>query len=334
MTLQDGASATRLSREAEITRKDLAGTVGELNVKVADTIDDLKARLTPSYIKQEVKGYVREESSQIISSIQRKARDNPLQAVAIGAAVIYPFWGIIKSIPLPIFLFGGGIWLSKQKNGKISHTANESADDFVRSMRDAKDSLVANVNAATDTINDTAHGIIENATTAAGATADAIKQTSADARETVSAKVSELKEAGTRIVSHSKTVFEDIVDKNPLFLGGLALALGAFIAASLPISDAENKLFGERSDDVKDKALGAVSEGVERAKDTAANIAGDIAAAAAREGLSAEGLSKTIDGTAVAVKAVVDRGLTTAINGAGTSQSSDASPTELTETSA
>src|SRR4051812_44901777 len=111
MVSESSAAVNQLSREAEVTRTGLVDSVSQLNKTVGDTIDDLKERLAPSHIKEEVKGYVREESSQVLSSIQRKARDNPLQAVALGAAVIYPFWGILKSIPIPLLLVGGGVLL-------------------------------------------------------------------------------------------------------------------------------------------------------------------------------------------------------------------------------
>ncbi|MBA2589010.1 MAG: hypothetical protein H0U98_10335 [Alphaproteobacteria bacterium] len=330
MISENGNSVRQLSREAEITREGLETSVLELNSKVAGTIDDLKDRLSPSHIKEEFKGFVREESSQILSSIQRKAHDNPLQAVAIGAAVAYPLWGILKSIPVPLLLIGGGVLLSRQNNGKLSQAVSDKANDLAQSVKDAEGTMVASVNAMKDTVSDKAQDLLDSATGTANQAGRSVKETSAEALDKVSASVSDLGDAGARVAVRSKTAIEDLIDKNPLVAGGLALAVGAFIAASIPISEAENRMFGETSEDVKDSARGAVAQGVERAKDTAAGIVGDIAAAAAREGLSTEGLSKTIEGTAVAVKAVVDKGLTTALgNGAGTELASDASPTNL-----
>ena len=326
--ISQSGETIRLSREAEITREGLVNSVGALNDEVADTIDDLKERLSPSNIKEGVKSYVREESAEIVSSIQRKARDNPLQAVAVGAALVYPFWGLLKAIPVPLLLIGGGIWLSKQNNGKISRVVTESTNDLVQSANEAKESIISNIDAVTSTFSDKAQDVLDSVTTAAGDAVQAAKETSADVLEKASTRASSIGEAASGVASRSRPAFDDLIDKNPMLVGGVALAIGAFIAASIPISDAENKLFGERSDEVKDKARGAVSQGVDRAKDAAADIVGDIASAAAREGLSAEGLSKTIEGTAVAVKAIVDKGLTTAL-GDGAVQSSDAAPTTL-----
>ena len=326
MISESGDSVRELSREAEITREGLESSVGELKKKVAGTIDELKDRLSTSHIREEFRGFVREESSQILFSLQRKAHDNPLQAVALGVAVAYPFWSVLKAIPVPLLLIGGGVWLSRQNNGKLARAVNDSAGDLAQSAKHAEVSIAANVDAVKDSVTEKAQGMLDSATVTANEAVLAVKKTSADAFEKVSASVSDFGEAGAGVASRSKTAIEDLIDKNPLVVGGLALAVGAFIAASIPISEAENRLFGERSEDVKGAARGAVAQGVEHAKDTAAGIAGDIAAAAARENLSAEGLSKTIEGTAVAVKAVVDAGLTAALgNGAGAASPSDAS---------
>jgi ElaB/YqjD/DUF883 family membrane-anchored ribosome-binding protein len=321
------SSTQQLSREAEDARAALVHTVSELNGKVGSTIDQLKTSLAPAQIKQEMKSYVREEGSQIVSAIRRQASDNPLRAVAIGAAILYPFWGMLKSVPMPLFLIGGGLWLSNQKNAKV---INDSASDGAKSAKDALSSAGASLHAMTDAIGETAHAVSDSAVSVADAAVAAIKEASEDALDTASATVSGLGETGSRAAEKSRTVFDHRIEKNPLLVGGLALGIGAFIAASLPRSSAEDRLFGEQSEGLKDKTVEAVNQGVTRAKDAAADIVGDIAAAAAREGLSREGVSKTIQGTASAIKSVVDRGLTTALGDeGGTPQSSGASRTNL-----
>ncbi len=170
---------------------------------------------------------------------------------------------------------------------------------------DLKTSVVAGMEAVNNTIRDTSQTIVESAEAAAAA----IKAEAKEAVETAD----ELGQAGTQAVNKTRTVLEDAIERNPLLVGGIALAIGAFVAASLPGTPVEDKLFGERSDEIKDKAVQAVSEGVERAKDAAADVVGDISAAATRQGLNSEGLSKSIEGATAAVRAVVDKGLTTAL---------------------
>ncbi len=307
------SSTQQLSREAEGAREALVHTVSALSGKMAVSIDQLTTSLSPSHIKHEVKGYVREESSQIVSSLKRQASENPLQAVAIGAAVLYPFWGILKSIPIPVLLIGGGLWLSKQNGSSASQKISDSVGDAAQSAKDAASSVGADLHAFADALGDTAQGVVDSAVSAAGAAAASIKDASEGAVDTASATISDLGEKGARAAEQTRTAFDHLIDKNPLLVGGIALGIGALIAASLPRSRTEDNLFGKSSGEIKDKALDAVNQGVERAKDAAADIVGDVAAAAAREGLSREGVSRTIEGTAGAIKSVVDKGLTTAL---------------------
>ena len=314
------ASVEQRTREAEEARIAFLNSAEALSDKVTETVGDLRERLTPSNLKEEVTAYARQESSAVLTSIERRARQNPLQAVAIGAAVIYPFWGILKSIPMPILLIGGGWWLSTQKPGKISKAVNDGASDIAHSARELTDKVAGGVNAVTntlsgtaDTLKDTAEGILDSATAKAEQVTTVLKDASADAAEAVSAKAAAFGDAGRRAAGQSRTIFDDLIDRNPLLIGGLALTFGAVIAASLPSSRVENALLGERSEQLKSKAREAVSHGVERAKDVVADIAEDVAIAASDEGLTKEGLSNTIEGVAGAVKAVVDRGLTSAL---------------------
>ena len=65
-------SVRALRAEAEVNRARLTGTVEELRTQVADTATDLKERLSPSAIKAEVTGYVREISRSALAQTRTK----------------------------------------------------------------------------------------------------------------------------------------------------------------------------------------------------------------------------------------------------------------------
>ena len=112
-------SVEELRRESERTRAALAGTVGELREKVVDSAAELKTMVSPAHIKEEIKSYVRDEREHFMQSLDRKVRENPLQAVAVGAALAYPAWGLLRAIPGPLMLIGAGLWLTSSR-GKRS----------------------------------------------------------------------------------------------------------------------------------------------------------------------------------------------------------------------
>lgn len=325
MTAQRDPSVEELRRESERSRAALTSTVVHLRDKVSDTADDLKERLSPAHIKEEVKDYVRQGGEQFFHSIERKARENPLQAVAIGAGLAYPLWGLFKSIPVPIMLVGAGLLLSRQKTAgagdgyaagmarKITEAGAGAAASVSDAVSGAASSVSEGAESLTEKVRSTAHDLRDSASDLGRSVVDSVKESAVSATDSVSATASELTNKVSEFSDQTKNSFVDLVDRNPLLIGGIGLAIGAFIAASLPPSDAENRMFGERSDDLKDKALESVSDGVKRAKDVAAGMVGDVAAAGARQGLDAEGLAKAVEGVTAGVKSVVDKGLKTAL---------------------
>ena len=101
-TEAEGQSLSELERQAERTRADLIHTV-----------DELHDRVSPQAIKQEMRAYAREASQDLIHNLERRARENPLQTVAVAAGLAYPAWRFIANIPAPILLIGAGLALSQ-----------------------------------------------------------------------------------------------------------------------------------------------------------------------------------------------------------------------------
>ena len=107
-------SMEELERDAERTRADLAHTVDEIRSRISDTASDIRERVSPAAIKQDVKDYVHQSGQQLYHTIETRARENPLQTVAIAAGLAYPVWRIVSSMPVPVLLIGAGIALSNR----------------------------------------------------------------------------------------------------------------------------------------------------------------------------------------------------------------------------
>jgi ElaB/YqjD/DUF883 family membrane-anchored ribosome-binding protein len=350
MSSTNEPSVQELRQESERTREALASTVGELREKVGDTATELKTLVSPSHIKQEIKDYIREERESLVRSLQRKAKENPLQMAAVGAAVAYPAWGLLRAIPTPLLLIGAGLFLtskrgqqtSKEIQAKVEEVVQQGSDkvsDFAGSVRsdledrlagaryaveDAQDVVTSTVREAADkgraTVHDVAGVVKAAASSAAGRTAateEGVTAASADTATTV-------KDRAAAMGASSRNAVTDFVNNNALLVAGIGAAVGAFIAASIPPSDAENRLFGAGSEKLKDKAREAAAQGIEKAGDIATEAAGSVAAAAAREGLDAAGVQGALNKVADSVRAVTDRGLDTAL---GTTTQPNEQPT-------
>jgi hypothetical protein len=177
-------------------------------------------------------------------------------------------------------------------------------------MRDtitsAASSVVGQARAAFHDAADTAKAVVKDAS---AKTAEAAGSGAAAAAEMGQLARDSAGPAATR----SRNVLTDFVNDNALLVAGIGAGVGAFIAASIPSSDAENRLFGAGSEKLKNKAREAAAQGIETAGDIAADAAGSVAAAATREGLDASGVQRALNKVADSVRAVADRGLETAL---------------------
>jgi len=312
-TASSEPSVAELRRDAERTRTRLTGTVDELRTQVADTASHIKEAVAPSTIKRQVSEYVRESRENMLQNLQRRARENPLQAVAIGAGLAYPVWNMMRAIPAPLLLIGAGLALSRstavrdatnQTIAQVRESVSEASDMARTTMHDARDAAGSILDRATDALSSAKDRV-------AGAVSSSSSQTAEIATagaEKASSALSAAGESVSGMAAKTKDALVDTYEQNPLLIAGIGLAVGALIASSLPTTTAENRIFGDTSEKLRRRASEAAAQGLDAAKD----LASDVVDAAKQEGLSAEGLSNAAGDVTQKARAVADRAVKTA----------------------
>jgi ElaB/YqjD/DUF883 family membrane-anchored ribosome-binding protein len=129
MARTDERSLEDLRRGAERTRAEFVGTVDQLRSKMTDTVTDFQERISPAAVKAQVSDYVHTRADALVD----KARQNPLQAAAIGLGLAYPLMGVIRSIPAPVLMIGAGLYLLGSNSGQ---RAVEKAATVTRGLSD------------------------------------------------------------------------------------------------------------------------------------------------------------------------------------------------------
>jgi hypothetical protein len=205
-----------------------------------------------------------------IDGLSAAARENPLAAALIG---------------------GGALWLligsDKLKNaaGSItSATAPIAADLGARAQTSAfsslEDSYGSMRNSASRMQDEVSHTVNETVSKARTAASDAMS----GAAETMSQRFDEgmagAREMFDRVgralprretLRQAQSSLSDLLERQPLVLGAVGLAIGATVAGALAKSSLEDEWVGDLSDglkaDLKERA-GAVSQSVREASDT------------------------------------------------------------------
>ena len=307
-------SVDELRKDAEVTRAHLTGTVEELRSQLTDTANHVREAVAPSTIKRQVTEYVRESGDNLLHSLQRRARENPLQAVAVGAGLAYPLFNLMRAIPAPLLLIGAGLALSRstalreatdQAMSQARDTvaeATDSARDALHDMRDAAGSVLDRgselVSSVTEGISNTAR----DATASIKGGADTSRAPGGEALNAAGEKI-------TTLASQTKETLNSAYDHNPLLIAGIGLAVGALIASSLPSTQVENRVFGDTSEKLRRRAADAAAQGL----DTAKQVANNVVEAAAQQGLSGEGLAAAAGDITQKARAVAERGIKAAL---------------------
>jgi ElaB/YqjD/DUF883 family membrane-anchored ribosome-binding protein len=304
-------SLSRLEREAEQTRAQLGRTV-----------DALRARVSPAALKQDAKDYVRRTGEDFFHRVERRARENPLQTVAIAAGLAYPVWRIVSSIPAPILLIGAGLALARPRarngNGQgasepglldqvretVAHAtdavkdkARQTSDAVKDKVRQTSDAMQQTASSTAGQLSATAEGLqsavapgFESARSevaeAAGVARDALRSAAGD----TTAALSSARDQATHVTRRAHDSLIDAIERNPIVVGGIGLFIGAVIAAAIPGSRTENRLMGDTSDELKNRARDLASQGYETAKSAAGNVYEAGRQAAEEQGLSPQGV--------------------------------------------
>ncbi|HKS62872.1 MAG TPA: hypothetical protein VJT13_14310 [Xanthobacteraceae bacterium] len=294
----------------------MTGTVEELRTQVADTATDIKERLSPEAIKTEVTQYVRDSRDQLWNSLERKARDNPLQAVAVGAALAYPALKLMRAMPAPLLLVGAGLLLSRTSGGSDSGAADalrnhaqSALDSAGETFEQATDGARRKIHDAQDYARQGADAAIERASDMAASIADRVTGAASDATAAMRDTADKVKGQAEELVQQTRETVSETWDKNPLLVAAIGLGIGAFIAAAFPSTKAEESVFGEASDALRRQADVVATKGVEAARSAVEGIA----AAASGEGLSVDGLNQFGENLTGKVRAVAERGVEAAL---------------------
>jgi hypothetical protein len=216
--------------------------------------------------------------------------------MAIGAAAAYPLLRLARKVPVPLALIGAGLFLAR--NGTAS---TEQSSGHPTNGLDSEGS--SNGGAS---FGDTVRSRLEDAQSSVADAGTKVKDMAAGAVADAAARASRMgNQAGDAIAG--------LLNRTPILIGGVAVAVGGLIAASLPPSRMEEEAVGEAGAALRRTGRKMAAEAIKTAKARVAKVAGDMAAAAREEGLTPAELDKAVDTTADKVGSVAGRAVDAAL---------------------
>ena len=229
-------------------------------------------------------------ASPIVDRLNDAIRDNPLAAGLIGAGLAWMVFGA-KGL-------GAAAGLAK---GTVAGTASAvgavggATADGLRSAGNAAASAARGVSS---TVADRATSIVPNIE---APDAGQMSAAAAGAASALSDGLKSVASAGGEYSQVLKSRLSDGLERQPLLLGAIGLAIGAGIASTFATTEVEKEWIGERGAQAREVVQGALNE----AKDRAQEVLSEVQEEASRQGLTVEAAKGATSSVASKLRNVV-----------------------------
>jgi hypothetical protein len=281
-------------------------------IRLAETLDAIEGRLSPSYLMEQAMAYLRDEASEWGAEVGAFVRRNPLPMAVLGVGLGWLAFTLLRGDrergdSLADYDAGPeGIY------GPAYDDAGEPGDhsaSFDTAVRRAARTATARIGREREDIADRAAKVgdrfgryARDARHRLDDIAEDTRDFADDARDRLSDFASDTIDRASHIGDYARSGAERLqrevvraADERPMLLGAIGLGIGAAIALCLPGTRMESRLVGARRDELLDELREAGRERLHGAAD-AVRHAGDAAQARAeKEGLSRRGVSETLD---------------------------------------
>jgi len=221
-------------------------------------------------------------SSQLIENLNTAARQNPVAAGLIGLGLAW------------VVLGRSGVAIGPRS---VARTAKRGFDAAVDAASGAVTGAASQIQAAAGGIKDAVSQGVEAAGASIGEAVEGLKSTYRPPGQR--------SEFQRHFPASTSSRLTDLLDRQPLALAALGIAIGAAVASAFPASEVEDRILGPSGDTLKATLADATDAMIER---TGAAIDGAIDEATAQD-LTPEAMKNAVRDGAERVKAVADAGL-------------------------
>jgi hypothetical protein len=238
-----------------------------------DSLAELRARMTPGHVLDEVLGYTRDSSGgAFVENLKHRAVDNPLPLVLVGTGLAWLMMGGDGRASPDGQRYAAGPHPDGLA-GADSHAGSGGIEEMASRLGDKAGDLGRRAGAAASAVGDTVSSAYDSVAGRASRGGAALGDTASAARD--------------RAASAAQG-FGQLWREQPLVVAGLGIALGAALGALLPATEFENRTLGSSKDKLKDEAEDFALRQLDKADKVAEHAFKEARDAAEREGLTGE----------------------------------------------
>jgi len=247
---------------------------------------DAQSEKSPEMLEREIDAQ-RSSIGNLVDALENKLSPGQLidQALAFtkgnGGEFFTNLGNTIKANPVPTVLTSVGLlWLMMGQNRRpVPGSGHSMFDDLGERLSGMAESVSDTLGNAKAQVQDKVHQVQDSASR--------LKEKASHLTDSVSGKVSaagqqvnmgthDATDAMRRQTRNVQSGFNYMLKEQPLALAAIGIAIGAMAGAALPTTERENRLLGQASDTLTDKAKHMASEGYDKASEIGKEFVNDM----------------------------------------------------------
>lgn len=291
---------------------EIARDVETNRARVTETLDELKARMSPGQLLDEMLAYSKGTGGDFVTNAGRAVRDNPLPVLLVGAG-----------LALLATSRGGGRGSSRGRGHRYADNGDrfghgsggddrdylgEAADavsDMASSVRDTASSGVESAKEGLSRVGDAVSGAASSASEMAGSlyrrttgAAGSVGETLSHSTESARRMLHDGRDDAAHLGSKARRRVREVFDDQPLVVAALGLAIGAALGAALPRSRAEDELMGDAAERAREAARDVAEAGYRQARDIVEDTMRHVTDELSERGLSTDAVREAAEAAA------------------------------------
>jgi ElaB/YqjD/DUF883 family membrane-anchored ribosome-binding protein len=275
LTARTDLPARRTEGLRDPSAAQIRADIEQSRVAMSDTLNQIQERLSPARLKAQAKEKVRDAT---IGRMNRMAKNVGDRAGNTGRGIV----DVMKENPVPLALIGIGaglLFMKTRRRGRelsdiqlhegrpSGYQAGSTIEQSTQESAGVTERVGEVAHDVRETVGDAGHTVKDaaiSATHRARAVAAKVRHGVSDAAGNVRHRMSDA--AGS--ASHR-------YEESPWMGGALALALGAAAGLTIPVTDPERRLMGEKRDELVDRVSELGREKLRAVRNVASEVAAD-----------------------------------------------------------
>lgn len=228
------------------TPQEIEAEINQTRAEMSYTLDALERKLSPGQLMDEALGYLRIETGEFAQNLGHSIKQNPLSVALIATGIGW----LLMSGNKPSYSYASSD-IPQQAGSSLGDDLKATTGDMAAEIRSKAASLRQRGA-------DMAHGV---------------QETTSHLTHSVKEQASRLNEKARYQTQQLSARANTIIHEQPLVLAAIGIAIGAAMGSALPNTEKENRLMGEKRNELLEKARQESKEQLQKVQHVAQKAA-------------------------------------------------------------